>query len=600
MKRIIALLLAVVLGALVFVSCDNNDAPAETDPIETSAPEETVDTKGTRPADPEPEIVPPVNTADLYLEDGNATYDRVVIIGVDGAGAFFKGADTPVLDEIFAKGAVTYTMQASTPSISAQSWGSLFHGVIPEIHRLTNEKAEAEPFDPNSDIPSFFRVVREAFPDAELASFCTWNTINIGIIEDNLGVTEDTADNDADLTEKVVSYLDANDPKLLFVHFDDVDGAGHEYAYGNGHHIAQIEKSDEYIGQIFNKLEEKGLLKNTLFIVTSDHGGTGKTHGGDNDREMNIMFAVAGKTVVEGGEPESINEEGKLDDMQIRDTAAVVLQAFGLSIPEGWTSVVPDNIFEGVTATTARKVTDIPILNPHRFHESVATPLPTDGNYITDVLGEDRVEAYITFDGVFTGDVVDAMGNNVSEVGELFFTEGYYGNAFQTDNGCVVVDDYRPGKDSFSVAFWFKTTGTDGDPCLIANKDWNSGSNPGFLLSLREGDIKFNLGDGENRMDQEFLLPVDYANGWIYVVLSVDREAGKVYFSYDFDEFEVIDITDDLKDCSFDGINGLVIGQDGTTEYDALPAQIDDVLIVNGALTQEDVALLAGYYGVEK
>lgn len=600
MKRILALLLAVTLGMFIFVACADNKTPVETDPVETFVPEETADTKGTRPAEPEPVVEPVVNTDDLYFDDGTDTYERVVIIGVDGAGAFFKGANTPVIDEIFKNGAVTYDMQSSTPSISAQAWGSLFHGTIPQIHRLTNDSAEAAPFDPESDIPSFFRVVREAYPDAELASFCNWNTINIGIIEDNLGVHKDTADSDADITEKVVSYLAENDPKLLFVHFDEVDAAGHSNVYGNGNHLKQIETTDGYIEQIYNALLERGLLKNTLFIVTSDHGGSGMTHGSDSDREMDVMFAAAGKTVVAGGEPESIDENGKLDDMQIRDVSAIVLKAFGLELPDQWTSVVPDNLFEGVKTTEARKVIEIPLAYPHRLHVNENTPTSDSGNFITDVLGADRVNTYITFDGVFTGDVLDAMGNSVSEVGELFFPEGYYGTALQTDAGCVIVDDYTPGTSSFSVAFWLKTNGTDGDPCIIANKDWSSGSNPGFLLALRSDNIKFNLGDGDNRMDEDFALPIDYNIGWIYVILSVDRDAGKVYFSYDFEPFTAVDITDELKDATFDGINGLVIGQDGTTEYDPLPGTIDDLLIVNGALTEEDIALLAAYYGVEK
>lgn len=600
MKRILALLLAITLGALCFVSCSNNGTPVETGNQEETSPEETFDTKGTRPTEPEPDVEPIVNTDDLYADDGNATYDRVIIIGIDGAGAFFKGARTPVMDEIFMNGAVTYSMQASTPSISAQSWGSLFHGVMPEIHGLTNDIAEANEFDPNSDIPSFFRVVREAYPDAELASFCTWNTINVGIIEDNLGVTKDTADNDEALTEKILNYLDENDPKLLFIHFDDVDAAGHDSVYGNGKHIHQIETSDEYIGQIYEKLEEKGLLKNTLFIVTSDHGGKGRSHGGDDDSEMDIMFAAAGKTVVNGGDPESINENGDMDNMQIRDTAAVVLQAFGLDIPEGWTSVVPNDLFEGVSTTTARKETDIPILNPHRYHETTEAPKDDSGNYITDVLGEDKVLYYIHFDGAWTGDVVDAMGNSVSEVGEIFFVDGYFGNALQTDKGCVIADGFKPGNNSFSVALWMKTNGTDGDPCVISNKDWSDGSNPGFLLALRSDNIKFNLSDNENRMDEDFALPVDYKVGWMHVILSVDRDAGTVSLSYDFNPFTTVDITDELKDCSFDGINGLVIGQDGTTEYDPLPAIVDEVVIINGAITEDDVAALAAYYGVEK
>ena len=37
-----------------------------------------------------------------------AGYRHVVVVGVDGAGGWFKDADTPNFDRIFQNGAVTY------------------------------------------------------------------------------------------------------------------------------------------------------------------------------------------------------------------------------------------------------------------------------------------------------------------------------------------------------------------------------------------------------------------------------------------------------------------------------------------------------------
>ena len=65
-------------------------------------------------------------------------YKHVVILGVDGGGAFFEQADTPNLDRIFENGSVTYEAQCMYPSISAQCWGSMLHGVLPDYHGLPN------------------------------------------------------------------------------------------------------------------------------------------------------------------------------------------------------------------------------------------------------------------------------------------------------------------------------------------------------------------------------------------------------------------------------------------------------------------------------
>ena len=65
-------------------------------------------------------------------------YSHVIVIGVDGAGSWFKDADTPNFDKIFENGAITYKALSSKPTISAECWGSMLIGVGPEIHGLTN------------------------------------------------------------------------------------------------------------------------------------------------------------------------------------------------------------------------------------------------------------------------------------------------------------------------------------------------------------------------------------------------------------------------------------------------------------------------------
>ena len=137
----------------------------------------------------------------------NTKYKYVVVIGVDGAGTFFRNTDTPNIDKIFANGAVSYDVLTSNPKISAQSWGSLMHGVTPSFHGLTNSIVASTPYDPKSEFPSFFRVIRNNDQNAVLASFSHWNPIYVGIVEDGIDVYKRGGMSDAELTAEILTYL---------------------------------------------------------------------------------------------------------------------------------------------------------------------------------------------------------------------------------------------------------------------------------------------------------------------------------------------------------------------------------------------------------
>ena len=272
-------------------------------------------------------------------------YSHVIVIGVDGAGSWFKDADTPSFDKIFENGALTYRTLSSKPTISAECWGSMLIGVGPEVHKLTNNRVSVLPYNVWSKNPTVFRRIRKAYPEAELGSYCDWNPINKGIVEKRLGVNKQTA-KDKELTPLICDYIREKKPDFLFVHFDSVDGAGHGNGYGTENHIRAIGEVDKLIGDVYSAIESAGISDDTLFMVIADHGGTngadGKgTHGGWTDEEKYVTFAAAGKGIV----------SGEIKEMNIRDLAAIVLYAFDIDMPafneKGWTSQIPAGLFDG-------------------------------------------------------------------------------------------------------------------------------------------------------------------------------------------------------------------------------------------------------------
>ena len=274
------------------------------------------------------------------------SYQHVIVVGIDGAGAFFQNASTPNFDRVFESGAVTYRALSEDPTISAECWGSMLTGVAPALHGRTNHILKRHYYD--APFPTVFSRLRKAFPEAELGAFCEWEPLIHGLIENDLDVARCSAA-DEHLTKLIGSYIRNFLPNFLFIQIDCVDEAGHRFGYGSPEHIARIETVDTMIGKIHNAVSDAGILDETLFCVIADHGGTPllpgmeeATHGGLSDAEKFVTFAAAGKTV----------RPGTIENMCIRDLAAIVLYALGVPAPEfdpnGWTSKIPDGLFAAV------------------------------------------------------------------------------------------------------------------------------------------------------------------------------------------------------------------------------------------------------------
>ena len=270
----------------------------------------------------------------------NRKYAHVVAITIDGAGGFIEKADTPHFDRIFANGAVTYTGLSSNPTISAECYGSMLLGVGPEVHKLTNGTIKKAPHPFDSPIPSVFRRIKAVDPDAELGLYCDWRPITVGAVEEELGVAKASA-RDTELTPMICDYIKSKKPDFLFVQMDSVDGAGHHNGYGSPAHLQRIHEVDELVNDVHEAIREAGMLEETLFIVLADHGGTPDGHhGGWTEEERLVTFAIAGKGV----------QHTAIEQINVRDLAAIVLYAFGIEVPavdeQGWTAQVPADIWD--------------------------------------------------------------------------------------------------------------------------------------------------------------------------------------------------------------------------------------------------------------
>ncbi len=151
------------------------------------------------------------------------------------------------------------------------------------------------------------------------------------------------------------------------------------------------------------------------------------------------------------------------------------------------------------------------------------------------------------------------------------------------------VDEYQFGESQdFTLSIQVKlSSDLSGDPAIISNKDWNSGLNPGFAISVTYPNgpqWKFNLGDGTNRIDLEGKAIVD--NEWHELLVSCDRDG--LASIYDDGALVRQDSMNFIGNINTDfGIN---FGQDGSGVYGIpLNGSIGDVKIWNRAFTEKEI-----------
>ena len=70
------------------------------------------------------------------------------------------------------------------------------------------------------------------------------------------------------------------------------------------------------------------MYEDTVILLTSDHGGKDKGHGGNSLLEMEHPFIICGPGIRKGQEIQ--------EPMMQYDTAATIAHIFGLEMPQSW------------------------------------------------------------------------------------------------------------------------------------------------------------------------------------------------------------------------------------------------------------------------
>lgn len=260
---------------------------------------------------------------------------HVVLIGIDAWGSYsIEKAEIPTIKKLMENGAYTLKKRSVLPSSSAPNWASMYMGAGPELHGYTEWGSQTPDLpsrvvDKDKIFPTIFGLLRQAAPQAEIGCICEWDGIRY--LVDTLALNYDKhvaeATEDAQATVRyAVNYIRDKKPTFVNIVFDALDHTGHADGHDTPAYYAKLKELDGYIGQIVEAVKEADILDETIFIVTADHGGIKKGHGGKTMEEMETPFVISGKNIKKGYVvPESM--------MQF-DIASTLAYLFNLKQPQ--------------------------------------------------------------------------------------------------------------------------------------------------------------------------------------------------------------------------------------------------------------------------
>ncbi len=262
---------------------------------------------------------------------------RAVIISWDGAKpevlrALMAQGHLPTVKSVEDEGCWTMDAHTIVPSLTLPSHVSMTTGLLPTAHGVTwnSDRPEKGPLK----VPTVFTLAREAGLKAALVVGKTKLALLAGPGGPGCVVLKEGGPEE--VVKRAAQTLKERDLDLLFVHFAAPDADGHDFGWGDtaagqppsAEYQAALCACDAATGHLLATLKADPRWAQTIVILTADHGGKGKDHGGEDPQETTIPWLATGGLVAAHGALKV--------PVHTTDTAATALAALGLPVPSGW------------------------------------------------------------------------------------------------------------------------------------------------------------------------------------------------------------------------------------------------------------------------
>ncbi len=247
---------------------------------------------------------------------------HVFIVSFDGGKPeVMKRSPMPQTFSMAKSGAATWNAQTVFPSITLTSHTSMLTGVQPLKHRiLWNDWIPSRGL---VSVPTVFGLAHRAgYTTALFAGKPKFRHLNVPSTLDEFQIPDYSANVVAKAAAK---YIETQKPNLCFIHFADSDGAGHKYGWGTPEQVQSFADEDAALKILREAVKRAGIEKDSVFILSADHGGHDKTHGSNSPDDMTIPWIAWGESVKPGFEIKT--------PVSTCDTAATALWLLDVPVP---------------------------------------------------------------------------------------------------------------------------------------------------------------------------------------------------------------------------------------------------------------------------
>jgi predicted AlkP superfamily pyrophosphatase or phosphodiesterase len=257
----------------------------------------------------------------LGVEALAASASHVFIVSFDGGKpSVIRDSAMPVFKHMQRQGARTSKAFTVVPSITLVAHTSMLTGVQPNKHLIDwNEWQSAKGL---VQVPTIFALAKaKGLTTGLIAGKEKFKHLNSPNSLDFFSAGDASALVVANTTAK---FILAKKPNLTFIHFADSDNAGHRFGWGSDEQKRAFADQDAALNILRGAIVKAGIEKDSLIIVTADHGGHGYSHGSTSLEDMHIPWVAWGKGVKPGVLKSRVD---------IFDTAATALWLLGVPIP---------------------------------------------------------------------------------------------------------------------------------------------------------------------------------------------------------------------------------------------------------------------------